>query len=221
MGLLDDVGRAITDKSNDALGKAKERADISKFNSLIGSEQAAINNNYFQVGKLYSQLHADDCEDCFKVYIEAISQSQIKIAEYEKNIKSLKGIADCPNCGAEVPFSAAFCNVCGKPMPNAPQIDLTKNTKCPNCGTYVPNNMKFCVKCGMPMPVKAPQPQQPVYQQPVQQPFGAPQNFNGAPIQNTPVQNPAPVAQHSNRCTTCGSVLEPDSAFCPECGTRV
>ncbi len=44
---------------------------------------------------------------------------------------------------------------------------------CINCGAQLPDGSKFCCQCGTALPVigqAAPQPAQPVYQQPVQQP---------------------------------------------------
>ena len=56
---------------------------------------------------------------------------------------------------------------------------------CPNCGNQVRDNEKFCGKCGTKLQEAAPQPEQPVYQQPYQQ---APQQPQYQPYQQAPVQ---------------------------------
>lgn len=76
---------------------------------------------------------------------------------------------------------------------------------CPKCGTQVPDGVKFCPTCGTPMQAEAPAPQpeapvyrepvQPAYQEPVQQPaYQEPvqQPVYQEPVYNNIYQEPAP-----------------------------
>lgn len=196
MAFFDNVGKKLSQAGQGALQKTKEMADIARLNSSIADEEKRLNNNYYQIGKLYAQLHSGDCEDCFSSYISAVEESLKKIEELKVELQVLRAVAKCSNCGAEVPTSSMFCNACGTAMPNA--VDKTNaqpadSVKCNNCGTFVNKNMKFCTSCGTPM---------------VQS------NANNGVVAE-------PVVIKEPKCPNCGANLDDDSAFCAECGTKI
>ncbi len=57
----------------------------------------------------------------------------------------------CPNCGAQVPAGAAFCDNCGTPLAAAVVLGI-----CPNCRAAVQSDDYFCNQCGYAL---RPQPQ--------------------------------------------------------------
>ena len=196
MAFFDNVGKKLSRAGQGALQKTKEMADIARLNSLVADEEKRLNNNYYQIGKLYSQLHSADCEDCFTTYISAVKESLNKIDDLKAELQVLRAVAKCPNCGAEVSTSSMFCNACGTAMTNA--TDKTNaqpddSVKCNNCGAFVNKNMKFCTSCGTPM---------------VQN------NTNNDVVAE-------PVVVEEPKCPKCGANLDDDSAFCAECGTKI
>ena len=42
-----------------------------------------------------------------------ITESKAKIQSLKEQLKQLKGMYKCPQCGAEVPANSAFCSSCG------------------------------------------------------------------------------------------------------------
>ncbi len=68
----------------------------------------------------------------------------------------------CPNCGAEQPEGAHFCNRCGTRL-SEPVLTVV-NLTCTQCGHINPAGSKFCGECGAPLEaVSAPsQPAAPV-----------------------------------------------------------
>lgn len=196
MAFFDNVGKKLSQAGQGALQKTKDMADIARLNSLIADEEKRLNNSYYQIGKLYAQLHRADCEDCFSSYITAVNESLKKIDDLKEELQALRAVARCPKCGAEVPSSSMFCNACGAAMPNAAQsanAQPAESVKCSNCGTFVNKNMKFCTSCGTPMAQSIP----------VSEPVA----------EDTVAQTP--------KCPSCGAELEEDSVFCSECGTRL
>lgn len=196
MAFFDNVGKKLSQAGQGALQKTKEMADIARLNSLIADEEKRLNNNYYQIGKLYAQLHSVDCEDCFTTYISAVNESLKKIDDLKAELQALRAVAKCPSCGAEVPTSSMFCNACGTAMPNA--ADKTNaqpadSVKCNNCGAFVNKNMRFCTSCGTPM---------------VQN------NTNNEVVAES-------VVVKESKCPKCGANLDDDSAFCAECGTKI
>lgn len=196
MAFFDNVGKKLSQAGQGALQKTKEMADIARLNSLVADEEKHLNNNYYQIGKLYAQLHSDNCEDCFSSYISAVNESLKKIDDLKTQLQTLRAVAKCPKCGAEVSTSSMFCNACGTAMPKASEkapVQPADSVKCNNCGSFVNKNMKFCTSCGTPMS----------------------QNIINEPIEVAVFSDKKP------NCPGCGAELDEDSVFCAECGMKL
>ena len=204
MAFFDEIGKKISQTGQNAVKKTKDIADVARINSLISDEEKNINNCYFQLGKLYIAVHAQDCESEFKGIVDSILQSENKITDYKEQICLIKGIVKCENCGADVSISAAFCNSCGASMPKrvtVPQEDLNL-VKCSKCGNYVKKGTRFCSSCGHPMPQDEP---------------------IATNVQSdTSESNVAQVEEVCKKCPNCGfETSEDDILFCKECGTKL
>lgn len=192
MAFFDELGKKITQGGQVALQKTKDMADVARLNSMIADEEKRINNNYYQIGKLYASLHAADCEGDFVGMIQAIREAESKIADYRQQIQDIRGVKKCEKCGAEVDAGAAFCNACGAPMPVSAEGSEKNLSKCPSCGQMVPAGMRFCTNCGAPMQTVAQQ-------------------------QETLAEAVSP----ANTCPNCGSEISENTAFCTECGAKL
>ena len=84
--------------------------------------------------------------------IQKISSLNAEILECKENIKQIKGVTKCPNCGADVSLDAAFCNACGTKIPPAAKVeDISSNESgalCPKCHNPVTAGNAFCNHCG-------------------------------------------------------------------------
>lgn len=151
MGFFDEVGKKISTAGQDAIAKTKDFADITKLNSNISDEQNRINSTYTQLGKLYYEIHKDDCEEALSLLVSSINDSMNKIKELQQQIIDIKGIVKCANCGAEVDKSAAFCASCGTAIPKEAVVEETQvleDKTCPSCGTVIVGDSVFCGNCG-------------------------------------------------------------------------
>lgn len=201
MGFLDDLGRRVTDAGQKTMQKTKELSDIARINSLITQEENKINNTYYQIGKLYVSIHGSNCEDEFTGMISTVAELEQKVQEYRKQIQDIKGIQHCEKCGADVSRGAAFCSLCGAPMPKIQaQESLEDYVKCQSCGMLVKKEMRFCTSCGKPM-VQTEVPK-----------AALPDEFEGM----TSVD-----VKQEKICPGCGVKVTDDSLFCAECGTRL
>lgn len=145
MALFDDLGKKLTQKSQDIAEKTKNFTEIAKLNSQISDEEKALDKTFQELGKAYFEAHKDDAEEALKGFVESINSSNEAIAEYKKEIALIKGVTNCPACGAEVPSGAAFCNFCGHKM-EAPEAPAQRT--CANCGAAIAENAAFCNVCG-------------------------------------------------------------------------
>lgn len=196
MGFIDKLSKTVTEAGQKTISKTKELADTSRLNSMISEEEKVINNQYFQIGKLYVSIHKDNCEDDFAGMIGAIAQAEAKIKDYKMQIQNIKGVQHCEKCGAEVPIGAAFCSSCGASMPKVQAPVSADYIKCENCGAEVKKGMRFCTSCGKPMEAVTATSTMPVTEQTV-------------------------IVEQDKVCPNCGAKVEDGLAFCTECGTKL
>jgi predicted amidophosphoribosyltransferase len=57
-----------------------------------------------------------------------------------------RGTVNCPDCHADVPLTARFCQACGNQM--------VVVSKCPQCGKNVTAQARFCPACGVDLQTK-------------------------------------------------------------------
>lgn len=203
MAFLDNLGQ-----------KAKDIAESSKINSMISDEEKKITDTYCKLGKLYVASHPDDYEDTFAEMIASICEANERVAEYRKRLQDLKGIIRCAKCGAEVPNGAAFCSICGEPIPKIQEaVDVRNLVKCDSCGAFVRKGMRFCTACGKPMTPTA-----------IRVEKNAESICTGVQVRLCP-RCGASVAEDAVFCTACGEPIErmqnEDLVRCERCGAVV
>jgi hypothetical protein len=151
----------------------------------------------------------------------------------------------CPNCGAQQPEGAVFCDECGRsieasrpartapaagppvsgppapdPIPNEGRTVVASGI-CPSCGVQVAALDAFCGNCGA--PIGAARAASPPSARGVVQQGGPPEPD---PVPRGAVSVPAGASWQAptlpkQRCTHCGAELAPESTFCDSCGASV
>ena len=197
MSFFDNIGSKASAAGQAAAEKARNFAEVNRLSGVISDHEKRISRLYFEIGQSYYERHKDDPEAEELERIAAITDTNEKIAVCRNQIKTLKGVEKCPNCGADVQNGSQFCNNCGTRMPpasmkTAPKAGLT----CPTCGTELESDAAFCFNCGTklaptPAPAPAPAPAEPA------------------------------VDELKRSCPNCGTELESDAAFCFNCGTKL
>ncbi len=111
----------------------------------------------------------------------------------------------CPNCSADLPEDAVFCDQCGTSLStNAPGPTPVDEGVCPQCGTPTIPGEAFCDSCGASLaePAIATAPPASVTD-PTPEPEPAPS---------------APALPDLTLCPSCGADNLPESRFCSNCG---
>ena len=200
MGFFDDLGKKVTDAGQKTVQKTKEMSEVARVNSLISQNENRINNIYYQIGKLYVNIHEFDYEEEFGGMISQVIELEQQISEFRKQIQEIKGIQFCEKCGAEVARGVAYCSSCGAVMPRTEKQEYYEDcVKCVRCGSWVKKGMRFCTSCGQSM-----------------------MKFNVAEINNDIEENSFYNEESVERvCPRCGTKQTDDSAFCTECGARL
>lgn len=195
MALFDSLTKKAADASSKALQKTREISEVARLNAMISEAEKTISNTYYQIGKLYATIHAQDCEAEFMGMIGTVLDADNKIKEYKRQIQDIKGVQRCEKCGAEVAQGVAFCSSCGSPMPVERPSIPEDSIVCPACGALVKRGMRFCTSCGKPME----------------------QVVNPSPEDVQALED----ATKERLCPACGCKNSLENSFCKECGAKL
>jgi len=147
MAIFGEIGKKITQTTQNAAKGAKDLADIARLNSQITEEQRLMNSFYTQIGKKYYEInHAAPAEEYSQMCV-SITECMAKITGLRDEIQKVKGIKKCSGCGAEVPMTTTFCGTCGYDTRKESESE-EPSSKCPNCNKELGDNLSFCTDCG-------------------------------------------------------------------------
>lgn len=150
MAFFEDIGKKVSQTSQGAIRKTKIMAETSKINSQISAEKRTISDNFMKLGERYFELFGENPDENLAVFVTAVREAQQRIADFEEQIKKLKGVECCPNCGAEVMEGALFCTGCGTKLeaPLPPAAPAPEIRACAGCGAQLSEGALFCPNCG-------------------------------------------------------------------------
>ena len=137
MSIFEKIGEKLSGAGQGVAQQVKNFADVARLNSIISEKEKQIAQLYIEIGQAYYEHHKIDPQGEEIERIQKISSLNAEILECKENIKQIKGVTKCPNCGADVSLDAAFCNACGTKIPPAAKVeDISSNESgalCPNC----------------------------------------------------------------------------------------
>lgn len=150
MAFFEQLGKRLSDASQNVAQQTKNLADVSQLNSANSEKEKQIKRLIFELGKAYYEAHKKDFDAEGVEIIGEINTLYREIHDNHEKIKQIKGIVKCNNCGADVPVGATFCNGCGTKVerPTADEASASGQRFCPSCDAVVPEGNLFCTKCG-------------------------------------------------------------------------
>ncbi len=113
MDVINKLVETLTDTGKGVMQKAKDVAEVSKIHNQISVEESRINAAYLSIGKRFYEENAGEVMEAYIQDFSVITESKAKIQSLKEQLKQLKGMYKCPQCGAEVPANSAFCSSCG------------------------------------------------------------------------------------------------------------
>lgn len=154
MGFFDEIGKKISQTASDSAKKTREFVEVSKLNAQMTDEKKNITNLFAQIGEQYYNANAVNPQPEFAEMFQAIAASNQKIIELQEEIKKIRNVHTCPNCGAECVENIAFCGSCGAALPVAAAVPQEAAAPapiaktCASCGATLPDDAVFCTACG-------------------------------------------------------------------------
>ena len=147
MAFFEEIGKKISKSGQDAAQKAKNMAETVRLNGLVSEEKRRIENTFTKIGKLYYETFKENPEPCFSQLVTDINDAEKNIKKYTEQIRQVKGVAICDNCGGEVSNTAPFCSACGSAITPAASAN-TGGSTCMNCNSALAPDQAFCTGCG-------------------------------------------------------------------------
>ncbi len=107
----------LASKSKDVAEKAKKMAEVASLNSQVSTKESEIKNVYREIGQMiYASKEAWKEVDLSELFGK-IEAAEAEIERLKNEILLIKEIKLCPQCGAEIENTAAFCPKCGAAAP--------------------------------------------------------------------------------------------------------
>ncbi len=150
MAFYEGLGKRIQQTGQGAIDRTRKTAEVSRLNSSISSLEKEMRDDYEELGRAYYEKYAASGTDDPDMipYFQDLDGKMEQLEVYKEQIRNLKGIRKCVNCGMEISADATFCNYCGTRQP--PVAAPTSNVRrvCPNCGAQLEDGQIFCTVCG-------------------------------------------------------------------------
>lgn len=113
MAFFEDLGKKLSATGQSAAQKTKELAEVTKLKSQVNDLNKSLNSYYQEIGKLYFEKTKDAPDAEFEGLYAQIAEAYEKLESTKAQIREIKGINICSNCGEEVPAGQKFCSKCG------------------------------------------------------------------------------------------------------------
>lgn len=137
MAFLNDFDKKLAQFGQGALKKTKDVSESVRISGAIKEEENWQTELFRKMGEYFYRNCAEQASGEMKEWCEAVQRSRANVLQYQEQLRVLKGVNYCPNCNAEVPANAAFCNNCGTrivvPQPAAPAPQAGGRC-CTSCG---------------------------------------------------------------------------------------
>lgn len=203
MSILDEFDRKITQISKGAIKKTKDVSESVKVSSLIRDEEVKLKEAYQKIGQYYYENMRNLSDEAIEILCKGIDERKSRLAEYNGQLRQLKKLITCSNCGTANPADALFCVGCGAKLKKEESAISYEQKVCPNCGMAMDEDQIFCTNCGT------------KYSKILKELKETP-----APTPSIDKQSIAPKEKANyKRCRNCGAELDEKQKFCNKCGT--
>ena len=148
MAFFGEVGKKISDAGGEVAQQTKKLADRAHLNSSISDREKRAAQLYMALGQAYYEKYENDPDADKKEIIDELRGLNTEIRVLKEEVKQLKGVTECPNCGTQVKLGNQFCPACGTRVQEEAQGDIAQARTCPKCHSLVREGNRFCARCG-------------------------------------------------------------------------
>ncbi|MCL2287048.1 MAG: zinc ribbon domain-containing protein [Firmicutes bacterium] len=128
--------------------KISQTAGIVKINGQISDEERKINDCFLQMGKICFDKFPENPEPYITELVAYVNEAKARIADYAEQVKKLKGIVKCGQCGMDVTSGNQFCSGCGTRVRAEIAVAAETGQICTGCNQHIADDAAFCTNCG-------------------------------------------------------------------------
>lgn len=142
MAFFDRFAQVINETSHNALQRGREMTESAKMSSQIAAVQNELRRCYQGLGERYYEAFRQEEREELQPFVQQITSHLQQLEQLKEELRSLRGLVSCPNCGQDIPKNSVFCPNCGN---RAITQDVSR---CKACGAVAPAGTAFCIHCG-------------------------------------------------------------------------
>lgn len=141
-----DFFEKLKSKTSEVGKQAQVMIEVTRINTQIGEKRSAIRAKMEEIGReVYTRYSSGQAfDEIISGWCAEIEDVEAEIKTLNDKITELKGMKDCPGCGAKLEADSRFCPHCGATVAE----EKPEEKVCPDCGAVVKAEAKFCTGCG-------------------------------------------------------------------------
>jgi len=115
MAFFENISKKVTDTAKAAARKSGDLMEVTKLNLNIGAEEDKIKRKFMEIGKTVYEAYkkGEELPYACRDLCEKVKEYERNIEEMKAKVLQLKGLKNCPSCGAELDEEFAYCPKCG------------------------------------------------------------------------------------------------------------
>ena len=114
---IENLGKRFAQLGQDAKNSVQKMSESYQFNSKIAEEKKTLEQLFSRMGEAAFEKFSDSPLEGFEEEFEAIKNTKASIKDLEDQIKKMKGVTACPECGKPFAKGDRFCSACGTKLP--------------------------------------------------------------------------------------------------------
>ena len=115
--MFEDIGKSIAGFGRKVQKGAQNFTETSSLNSKIESCRKEITNCFTQLGQIFYEKNRQNVPMEYRSIFEQVEALSQTIYQCQEQVRQIKGIRPCPQCGLEVEAGTFFCPRCGCNVP--------------------------------------------------------------------------------------------------------
>ena len=123
--MFENLNEKITKTGKAVEGKTKKIAESAKLSYKVSEEKRALELLFTALGKACYKAESENGESVYADSCAEISEKIAKIEEMKAQIRAVKGVVICDNCGAEVSIENDYCGKCGSKLNKPAPVEET------------------------------------------------------------------------------------------------